>query len=277
MRYFNRTFQAAALLPLMLGLAACQTDYTDEALETAREYTLEHTRMLSEPYRDYVRYATPELQVETLFEYQPFTLTEYGHIPRNPEFIPEKAPGHDFVISNFVWNPPGLGFSIIALGQSQRNMQFWEPVKVIFKRPSPSNLSYEAARTAAIQYVINNMLYLSAAERVRVRFSEVEILETDFDLEYMFEPMMEGGEAEWKAFLDSLKQQRDKKQFSLVWKADDPNKRIVIAGFGSPMGLAGWQPASGMVLTKKRLDEYIIGRYDLPPALNFDMMEKSKK
>lgn len=276
MRSFNRIF-LAALLPLMLGLAACKTDYTDEALDKAREYTLENTRMLPEPYRDYVRYATPELQIETLFEYMPLTLTEYGHIPRNPEFIPEKAPECDYITSNFVWNPPGLGFSIIALGQSQRNMRFWEPIKVVFKKPSRANAPYESARSAAIQYVTNNMLYLSTAERVRVRFSEVEILETDFDLEYMFEPMMEGGEAEWKAFLDSLKQQRDKKQFSLVWKADDPNKRIVIAGFGSPDGLIGWKPASGMVLTKKRLDEYIIGRYTQAPALNFDTMESGKK
>ncbi|OQA81832.1 MAG: hypothetical protein BWY31_03617 [Lentisphaerae bacterium ADurb.Bin242] len=277
MRDFNRTFLAAAVLPVILGLAACQADYTDEALEKARDYTLENTRMLPEPSRDYVRYATPELQIDTLFEYRPYQLTEYGHIGRNVEFIPEKAPENDFITSNFVWNPPGLGFSIIALGHSQRNMQFWEPIKVIFKKPSFENVPYETARSAAIQYVISNMLYLSTMERVRVRFSEVEVLETDFDLEYMFEPMLEGGEAEWKAFLDSLKQQRDKKQFSLVWKADDPNKRIVIAGFGSPGGLEGWRPASGMLLTKKRLDEYVIGRYNRMPSLDFDMTGKSKK
>ena len=267
MKYFNRILLPAAALSLMLALAACQTDYTDEALENAREFTLENTRMLAEPYRDYVRYATPEIQAGNLFSYTPLTLTEYGHIPRNPEYIPQEAPELDTILSNFVWNPPGLEFSIIAIGRSNRNMQHWEPIKVIFKNVKPIRAAYETARLDAIQYVISNMLYLSTAERVRVRFSEVEVLETDFDLEYMFEPMLEGGEAEWKSFLDSLKQQRDKKQFSLVWKADDPNKRIVVAGFGSPGGLSGWKAASGMVLTKKRLDEYVIGHYQDPPVL----------
>ena len=129
-------------------------------------------------------------------------------------------------------------------------------MKVVLKHVIPLRGLYESARTNAIQYVTDNMLYLSRLERVRVRTSEAEIRETQFDLEYMFEEQFESARDEWKTFLEELKKHRNRKQYSVVWKADDPKKRIVITGFGSDFDLSGWTPSCGMVITLKKLDEY---------------------
>lgn len=246
-------------------LTACQTDSHEAALERARAFTLEHTRMLPETTRNYIRYATPSVQTGNIFGHHGMTLFEYAHLPRNTVYTPQTNAGLDLISANFVWTPPEAGYSIIAVGHGQRDLQFWEPLKVILKNPQPVRAVYEAARSAASDYVTNNMLYLSKLERVRVRYSEAEIRETSFDLEYMFEEQLEGGAAEWKNFLDSLKMKRDHRQYSVIWQADDPAKRIVIAGFGSTGGPEGWAPASGMVIPASQLNEYTIGIYQKAP------------
>ena len=243
-------------------LAACQSDYTEEAMVKAREFTLENTRMLPENSRNYIRYATPKLQTGMIFAHIPMLLTEYDHLPRNIDYKPIKRPQLDSIVSQFVWTPPGLGYSIITIGHSRRDFAFWEPLKVILKNPVPFRADYENARSGAMNYVTNNMLYLTRLERVRVRTSEAEIRETQFDLEYMIEERLESVEKEWQGFLDALKKQRDRRQFSVIWKADDPKKRIVITGFGSAAGLSGWKPACGMVIPAAKLDEYTTGIYE---------------
>ena len=248
------------LLPWLL-LTACQSDYTEEALQKAREFTLDQTRMLPEVSRNYIRYATPALQTRIIFRHRPMRLTEYEHLDRNVDFNPAYDPKLDTIVSQFVWNPPEAGYSVIAIGRSRRNLSYWEPLKVILKNTASYRTDYENARAAAIRYVTNYMLYLSPLERVRVRTSETEVRETNFDLEYMFEEQLESSADEWKNFLQSLKEQRDRRQFSLIWKADDPKKRIVITGFGSVGGLDNWAPACGMVIPAAQLNEYTQSTY----------------
>ena len=72
----------------------------------------------------------------------------------------------------------------------------------------------------------------------------------------MFEEQFESARDEWKTFLEELKKHRNRKQYSVVWNADDPKKRIVITGFGSDLNLSGWTPSCGMVIPLKQLDEY---------------------
>ena len=246
------------LIPLVLAvlLTGCQTDYTEEALQRAREYTLDKTRMLPEIARNHIRYVTPKLQTAPIFTHRPMNLTEYAHIPRNVDFNPVKDPNLDTIAAQFVWTPSGLGYSIIAIGRSRKDLSYWTPLKVVLKHVIPSRFLYESARSNAVNYVTNNMLYLSRLERVRVRTSEAEIRETQFDLEYMFEEQFESAKNEWKGFLEELKKQRNRKQYSVIWNADDPAKRIVITGFGSEFDLAGWKPSCGMVIHVKQLDEY---------------------
>lgn len=256
-------FLKLLLLPAAaVFLASCQSDYTEEAMVKAREFTLENTRMLPENSRNYIRYATPKLQTGMIFAQIPMQLTEYDHLPRNLDYKPIKRSQLDYIVSQFVWTPPGLGYSIITIGQSRKDFAFWEPLKVILKNPVPYRADYEKARSGAVGYVTNNMLYLTRMERVRVRTSEAEIRETQFDLEYMAERQLESVEQEWQGFLDALKKQRDRRQFSVIWPADDPKKRIVITGFGSISGLRGWKPACGMVITAAKLDEYTYGIYE---------------
>ena len=247
------------LLPVLLAVfltAGCQTDYTEEALQRAREYTLDNARMLPEVARNHIRYVAPMLQTEVIFPHRAMGLTEYDHISRNVDYNPIKDPNLDTIVAQFVWKPPELGYSVIAIGHSRKDLSYWTPLKVMLKHVIPSRALYESARTDAIRYVTDNMLYLTRLERVRVRTSEAEIRETQFDLEYMFEEQFESARDEWKTFLKELKKHRNRKQFSVVWKADDPKKRIVIAGFGSDFDLSGWKPSCGMVIPLKQLDEY---------------------
>ena len=245
------------LLPVLLAVlltAGCQTDYTEEALQRAREYTLENTRLLPEVARNHIRFVTPRLQTADIFPHNPMRLTEYAHIARNVDFNPVTDPNLDTIVAQFVWTPPKLGYSVIVIGHSRKDLSYWSPLKVILKHVIPSRALYESARSNAVQYVTDNMLYLTRLERVRVRTSEAEIRETQFDLEYMFEEQFESAQDEWKTFLEELKKHRNRKQFSVVWKADDPKKRIVITGFGSDFDLTGWTPSCGMVIPVKHHD-----------------------
>ncbi len=275
MKYNIRpSFLPLLLLPVLL-LAACQTDYTEEAMQKAREYTLDNTRMLPEVSRNYIRYATPKLEIETIFPHFPMMLTEYAHIRRNIDFNPHRDSRLDTIVSQFVWNPPELGYSVIVIGLCRRDMSYWEPMKVILKNIVPVRKEYERALKSAVSYVTNNMLYLTRLERVRVRTSEAEVRETEFDLEYMFEEQLESSDKEWKSFLETLKQHRDRRQFSLIWKADDPEKRIVITGFGTVSGFERWSPACGMVIPVSQLDEYTFEIYQKGP-IESDSPEKPK-
>ena len=255
----------SVLFLVMLLTAGCQTDHTEEALQRAREFTLDNTRMLPEKARNHIRYTPPVLQVAPIFAHRPMPLTEYDHISRNVDFNPVRDQNRNMIAAQFVWNPPQLDYSVIAVGRSRQDLSYWEPYKVILKHVIPVRADYESARNGAIYYVTNNMLYLSRLERVRVRTSEAEIRETQFDLEYMFEEQFESAQKEWKSFLEAIKKQRDRRQYSVIWKADDPGKRIVITGFGSVDGLKDWTPSCGMVLPVKQLDEYTVSLYEKSP------------
>ena len=233
-------YPMSVLLLAILLTAGCQTDYTEEALHRAREYALDHSRMLPEIARNHIRYVTPNLQTAPIFPHQAMALTEYDHIGRNIDFTPKHDPNLDTIVAQFVWNPPQLSYSVIVIGCSRKDLSYWEPLKVVLKHVIPRRTVYENARDQAVSYITNNMLYLSRLERVRVRTSEAEVRETQFDLEYMFEEQFESTQNEWKKFLDELKKQQDRRQYSVIWKADDPKKRIVITGFGSASGLEGW-------------------------------------
>ena len=255
-----RTYRTAILLPALLLLAvcaACRSDYTDNAVEKARAYALERTKDLTEPQRNFIRYTTPEIWEDEIFPYEPMKFEEYAHLPRNLEDDkPIKAPYHDFMAASFVWNPPGLGHSVVVIGSGERSMQFWEPLKLIYKSIQPINKAYESARTLAVMYVMNNMLYLTRTERNRVRFSEAEVMRTDFNMKYM-RNREKADDSAWESYLKSMSAQKEEFQYSLVWKADDPNHFIVITGFAGKE-LAGWSPLSGMYLTKARLERFTV-------------------
>ncbi len=253
---FRTAITAFAFILLSAGVA-CRTDYTDCAAEKARAYALERTKDLTEPQRNFIRYATPEIWEDEIFPYRPMTFEEYAHLPRNLEDDePIKAPYHDFMASSFVWNPPGLGYSVVVIGSGERSMQFWKPLKVVYKTTLPIDKAYKSARTAAVMYVMNNMLYLSRTERNRVRFSEAEVVRTDFNMKYM-QKRDKIDDSAWESYLNSLSEDKEKIQYSLIWKGDDSNHFIVIAGFGGDT-LEGWSPMSGMYLDKERLDRFIV-------------------
>ena len=243
-------------------LAGCHYDRTEEAVEKAREFALEHTRSLPETVRDYIRFTAPELQYRNMFAHTGMPLTEYAHIGRNMDYKRRRDAGLDYIEANYVWTPPKFGYSVIVLGSGRRNMEYWAPLKLILKDPVPYRNLYESARNKAVSYVTNNMLYLSDSERDRVRFSEAELYETAFDLSFLTEPKIGNDPDDWKKFVGTLGKKEKRRQFSLVWRCDDPEKRIVIAGFGNVAGFKSWNPGSGMVIAKSKLEEYVIAPYD---------------
>lgn len=246
-------------LLLLLLLAACQTrDNKHEAMLRAREFALEHTRLLPETARNHIRYTTPKLQFLSIFPHHPMRLTEYAHIPRNLDFNVHRNAKQDTVLAQFVWDPPKLGYSVIAIGHSRADLDYWEPYKVVLKNIAPYKKFYELARRSAVSFVTNKMLYLSNLERLRVYSTEAEVRETTFDLEYLFEEKLRGSKDEWRLFLDDLHSRLKRKQFSLVWRADDPNRRIVVTGRGSVADLELWAPDCGMVIPVSQLDEYTV-------------------
>ena len=66
MQRFRAAMAALAFLLLTAG-AACRTDYTDGAVEKARAYALARTKDLTEPQRNFIRYATPEIWEDEIF------------------------------------------------------------------------------------------------------------------------------------------------------------------------------------------------------------------
>ena len=269
-------------------LCGCAGNYSEEALARARAFALERTRSVPEIARNHIRYTPPEVQTADIFLHEGVTPTDYAHLPRLEGR--KKNVMKDFLCINFVWTFPGADYSIVVLGKGLRDFSFWEGTRVILKKHVPAREKYEAARSASIGYVFNNMLTLSTAERNRVRFSEAEVLETCFALDVFSEPFhRKGGPDAWKEYLAELKARPERVQYSLVWKADQKDRWIVISGFGldkemdpdREKALYAWRPVTGMVISGERLKKYTLGKVDtyaiLPEQKNSPEEKMSKK
>ena len=250
-------------------LCGCAGDYSAEALANAREFALEHTRAIPENARNHIRYTPPQVQTGTVFSHEGMTPTDYAHLLRTPG--KKKNIKKDYLCINFVWTFPGADYSVVVLGKGLRDFSFWEGTRVILKKSSPVWKAYEAARTASIGYVVNNMPELSRKEQNRVRFSEAEVVESCFDLEVFSKPFLrKGGPDSWKEYLSELKAGAESYQYSLVWKGEKPGTWIVVSGHGlskeaDPMQkniLSGWHPVTGMVISGDRLKKYTLRKVD---------------
>lgn len=264
---------------LLLGtiLVGCAvSDQTDDAVEKARYFAMEKARELTEYQRNIIRYTLPEIQQEEIYAFSPIPLTEYDHIPRNEKRKPHNTAHLDSMAISFVWKVPSLGGEVVVYGTGDRLMRYWEPVKILYRKVEKADEAYGAAREKAVAFAADNMLYLSVKERDRIRFSEAKVFCTSFDLAYLEKNKAQTQESSWESYLREKKEGKMHRfQFSLVWKADDPDKLIVFTGMGAAVpeeklaGNAGkneeeivllenWDILSVHVLKKEIFAKYIV-------------------
>lgn len=266
----NRFFFAVfALFCTAAFLCGCASDHSQEALQRARDFAMEHTRTIPEIARDHIRYTPPQVQYSTIFRHSAMKPTDYAHLMRTA--AKKDNTSKDYMVINFVWQIPDADYSVVVLGTGLRNYSHWEGRRVIMKKTVPVRRAYENARTMAVGYAVNNMLRLTRKEINRVRFSEAAVLQTDFPLEHFKTSFHEkGGPDSWKDYLARLKAGEERYQYSLVWKADSKDHFIVITGEGLAKSadpeqakvLDSWQVMTGRVISGALLHKYTLRNVD---------------
>lgn len=248
---------SAALLTILF-FTACRTDYTADAVETAREYALENLRGITANQREFIRFTQPEIYEDMVFPKYVTPLLETGHhkVEKKERF--PTAPRLDLMHSCVVWSPPDMKAKIVVVGDGERHMQFWRPYRILIKEFLPADGAFTAACAACARYARNGMQYLSEAERDRIRFSDPEeFCFTKLDIPEPQEKTDLDQESEWEQYLRSLKEDRTQiTQLSVIWPADDKDKRIVFSGYTKTGSLAGWKLITAEIMKKGKLDAH---------------------
>ncbi|MBO4492620.1 MAG: hypothetical protein J5944_14825 [Lentisphaeria bacterium] len=255
---------ACACLSISI-LIACRTDYTADAVESAREYALKNLRGITASQREFVRFTQPEIYEDLVFPKYVTPLLETGHHKvEKMEHFPT-APGLDLMHSCVVWSPPGTNAKIVVVGDGERNMQFWKPYRVLIKEYLPADTAFRSACAVCARYARNGMLYLSEAERDRIRFSDPEeFCFTKLDIPELVESLDQELESEWEKYLQALKgDPLQISQISLIWPADEKDKRIVFSGYTRTGSLMGWQLITAELMKKGKLDAHRLTKEEI--------------
>jgi hypothetical protein len=238
------------IIPLLaiLVLSSCQTQdyYRAKAVEKARKFAIPRLRDLKETQLDYIRYSPPVLMDSEIFtRYQ----TNDKSVAKN-----------DIYQTCIVWDVPGLDYSIVIFGVSERRMDSWVPERLIRKKFHTAEAARDAAVALSVEYAMNNMLYLSDEMRNRIRFSPPRDYRTKFELDsdkFKTKKKLTRREKDVDAYKKSLH-----KQYSFVWDTDNENEKIVISGF-SMEKFDGWVAITGLVRSKAELEEYTFTHEEL--------------
>jgi len=224
-------------------LSSCNTPdyYRAKAVEKARDFAIPRLRDLQETQLDYIRYSSPVLMESEIFiRYQ----------------TDNKSPSkNDIYQTCIVWDVPGLDYSIVIFGVSERRMDDWTPERVIRKKFNTLTAARDESVRLSVEYAMNNMLYLSDEMRNRVRFSPPKDYFTDFEVnvdKYKTTKKMTRREKDLDAYRKTQQKQR-----SFVWDTDEENEKIVISGFCID-NFDGWIVITGLVRSKADLEEHIV-------------------
>lgn len=229
---------SSLLLLLLLGLlTSCSAKYLSEAaVADAREYALENSLELEETKRDFVRYTPPKI-LQSIVLY-----SEDGSQAFNSK--------GDMVQTCMIWDIPGVEKSMVVVGVSERRLENWSPIRLIWKKFEAADEDLQSAIRKTRYYVMNKMLFLSDSDRNRVRFALPTILKTKFDLSDKIKKPL-------KLTRGKRKKRRKKRikrvQLSMVWDSDDPSDRIVVSGI-SKSDYSDWAPLRGSLMKKTELD-----------------------
>ncbi len=243
---------------------SCRSDYSGDAVEKARSYALKNLRGITEMQREYIRFTQPQIFENMIFARYVTPLQSMGHFKvESPEDFPT-APFQDLMHSCFVWSPPDLGAYVVVMGDGDRNMFHWNPYRVLIKKYYPGDQALLSAVAASAAYAQNDMLYLSVEERNRMRFAEPESIEyTKLELK-----KPDAGSRKtltpWEEYLAELEEEKKEyHQISLVWKADDPKKKIVFSGWTDSGTLKNWKLANGELMSVEKLQSHLLTKEEI--------------
>ena len=246
---------AVAIAGIVCG---CRSDYSESAVEKARTFALENLRGISATQMEFVKFTQPEIYENVIFPRYVTEQSKIGHIKmEDPKDFPI-APHQDLMHSCVVWSPPDLDAKIVVVGDGERNMLFWSPKRVLVKKFLPSDVAYTAAVNSCVAYAMSNMLYLSTAERNRIRFSEpAEIRFTKLPL---IQPVdKKAGKSDWELYLMELEEpEKEKYQLSLMWKGDKEEDRIIFTGLTASGTLSGWRLETAEHMKASKYEKYLL-------------------
>lgn len=222
----------AALVMLCLALNSCKSReyYVEQAVEDARKYALKKLPELSPLQQSFIRYNKPVLMIENYMGREFFAVSPIG--------------GNDFAQMCVMWQVPGEDLPVIVCGLSDHGIRGWSPNRILRRKYDAGNVSRNSAANQAMLYVVNNMLYLSGDDIIRVRFAPPESFASDFplDLENRPEDIREGS-------------QKFKGQYSFAWPSTDKGKSIVVSGICGN-NFSGWIPVTGLLRDDAELEQY---------------------
>ena len=239
---------------LMCLLVSCASDYTDKAVDRARDYVLDNMKELKESDRDYIKYTPPEIGIGSIMK-----------------IGSKESSWNNQIQSTMTWRIPGESDPVIVVGYGPRNFWEWNAVRILRKQPKAPNSVEDTAISSAVRYVMNKMLYLSDGERNRVRFVPPEIRYTDFALKVEEESEDEDEQRLRKITMEERLKAKGPDQYSFVWKADKEGQWIVVSGNSTPgKRLRSWLPTTGQLMDTEELE-----KHTLPPPPEKE--EKKKK
>ena len=205
-------------------LSSCHSIYyyRNKTANKAREYALKKMTWLEQTQRDYIRYAPPYFLQRRVF------------VREGKKYKSKK----DVMQTCVIWDVPGMKKSTVVVGVSERRLDDWYPIRLLFKNFTHGNKEKAAATKLARSYVVQKMGYLSVAEQNHVRFSYPLIAFTSFDV-------------------DPRRKKLGPKftQISFIWSSDKDNQKIVVTGFGMK-NLHEWKPVTGILRPAEEVDKH---------------------
>ncbi len=234
-------WQCLLIIMTATTMVSCKSDayYKERAVDNAREYLLENSLELSQLQREYIKFNKPVLLYENI----------YGQ---------QTNPLGPFQIA-ITWIVPDEKDALLVYGTSYHNMREWSPIKIIKKQFIEKDKQKLSAMRAAVNYAMNNMLFMSDETRNHIRFSTPKFAMTNFPLERLglLSKLDAFGKVKSKKRLAKEQDLIEKKeQVSLIYTTGNDKTRVVILGVAGK-GISGWQPVTGVEVSTAELKKHI--------------------
>ncbi len=207
-------------LSLIIVLSACRsTDYyRDRAVQRARKFLLEEDRTLNLEQREYVKFNKPVIMAAPIFN----------------KLGTDSATSGTLSHICIAWVIEGKKDAYVVFGVSDKRLHDWTPNRLITKRYDIPIYNYNKANKSAMNYAVNNFLYLSNRQLNKVRFEVPETIITDYGF----------GKKTLKAKGISEERLKSLMQITFVWPSVRPGHKVFVCGIGAK-DLEGWIPMLG--------------------------------
>lgn len=215
---------------LIFVFSACNTTdyYRDQAVQRARKFLLAEEKNLTLAQQEYIKFNKPVIMTEPIF----------------PQFSTDSATSGTLSHVCIAWVLEGEKNAYVVFGASDNRLQDWTPNRVILKRYDPPARKYHAARQSAVNFAMNNFLYLSDRQRNLIRFEVPETIITDYQFDQEKLKSIKLSEEKLKSLV----------QITFVWRSTRAEHKLFVCGAGAK-DLEGWIPIFGGETTVAELRE----------------------